>query len=80
MRCSKCGAELNKVEVDCYNPNGWREIDCKEFRNGKGIEFLTTEIIAVGAGNKNIRCPYCKDFPFREIHFYPAVHVVCFGE
>ena len=69
MRCEKCGAEINSLEVNIFNYDGsdsfWRE-DIHD-HNGY-IELETTsDWTGYDCGydiEDTIRCPKCHEFPF----------------
>ncbi len=70
MRCEKCGAEINSLEVDMFNYDGtdnWYDVEISEdydvismsvFPNWTGDELDEDEQA------DTIRCPHCKQFPF----------------
>lgn len=89
MVCEKCGKEIHQLEVlrfnhdgsDSYNP-AWgfeAEEDAVYMdldSNWTGYELSEEEM------RETIRCPHCKQFPFKnnEIQVYEIVRVVCFKD
>lgn len=71
MKCEKCGKELNSLEVDHFNYDGsddWYDVEIYE---ESGIAFLN--VLTNWTGDEldedeqadTIRCPHCKQYPFK---------------
>lgn len=87
MKCEKCGAKLDYLEVDAFNYDGsddWYKVPVEETqeqavflevdKNWTGYELTEDE------KRETIRCPVCREFPLhdKEIQEEEIVRAIMF--
>lgn len=90
MKCEKCGQEITSIEVNFFNDfNGSDSFRKASFKEEK-VDAVVLEIDKNWTGyeldeeemTSTIRCPHCKQFPFKnkEVQVYEIVRAVMFKE
>lgn len=89
MKCKNCNKEIESVIISMFSHNGDdydMRVNLEEFednakvitsdKNWTGYELTEEEQI------EDIRCPYCKKFPFKhkEVQVHEYIHIVCFDD
>lgn len=91
MKCEKCGAEINKLDINMFDYDGsdYRcNIDIAGEDNETGAVWFETDCNWTGYElteeemMEDIKCPNCGDFPFnhKEVQVYDVVRVICFKD
>lgn len=87
MKCEKCGAFIDSLELDIFNQDGsdsWRNTPAEK----ADVDVIVVETEQNWAGYElseeempdSVRCPKCKRFPFEstEIQLYNIVRLIMF--
>lgn len=87
MKCENCGKEIDSVQLDIFNYDGsdsFYELPISEEDEDAVVIDTTANWCGYGLSDEeraeNIRCPYCKKFPFHgnEVQEYEILRLVCF--
>jgi len=88
MKCEKCGRKIETVLVDIFNYDGSDEVQELPLVENSFCAYVDAEQTWTGyelleeEKSETIRCPHCKQFPFKsqEIQVQTIVRVVFFTE